>query len=131
MIISFDYGTKRVGVAICDDSERIAVASNAIVYKTESELLSTIQSLINKYQPNRILMGLPLGSEDKPTQMSIKVKNFANTLKNEFNLDVTLWNEVMTSRAASQFVKNDRSGKLDSESARIILQEYLDFKNSK
>ena len=131
MIIALDYGTKRVGVAVTEDTERIAVSTNPILYKIESELLVSLSEVIKKYTPNLIILGIPLGHEDKPTQMSIKVKEFAQTIRDEFNLEIIFWNEVMTSRAASQFVKNDKSGKLDSESARIILQEYLDFRNSK
>lgn len=129
MIIGFDYGTKRLGVALSDDTEKIAVATSPIVYKEENELFRNIAALFNKYNPSFIIIGIPLGYDDKPTQMSENVKKFANSIKTQFNKEVVLWNEVMTSIAASQFVKKDKSGKLDSESARIILQEYLDFKN--
>ncbi len=129
MIIGFDYGTKRLGVALSDDTEKIAVATSPIVYKEENELFGNIAALFNKYNPSFIIIGIPLGYDDKPTQMSENVKKFANSIKTQFNKEVVLWNEVMTSIAASQFVKKDKSGKLDSESARIILQEYLDFKN--
>lgn len=129
MIIGFDYGTKRLGVALSDDTEKIAVTTTPIVYKEENELFENVGALFNKYNPSFVVIGIPLGYDDKPTQMSENVKKFANTIKTQFNREVVLWNEVMTSIAASQFVKKDKSGKLDSESARIILQEYLDFKN--
>lgn len=129
MIIGFDYGTKRLGVALSDDTERIAVTTTPIIYKEENELFENIGNLFSKYNPSFIVIGIPLGYDDKPTQMSENVKKFANTIKTQFNREVILWNEVMTSIAASQFAKKDKSGKLDSESARIILQEYLDFKN--
>jgi len=129
MIISFDFGTKRLGVAVSDDSERIAVTSNPIIYKTDAELHKGLEVLFAKHAPKHVVIGIPLGYEDKPTQMSNTVKEFANLIKTKYNKEVILWNEVMTSVAASQFVKKDKSGKLDSESARIILQEYLDFKN--
>jgi len=129
MIIALDYGTKRIGVAVTEDTERIAVATSPIIYKDEFELVQQLDLIIKKYTPNAVILGLPLGNDDKPTQMSIKVKEFAQKLRDQFTLEIIFWNEVMTSRAASQFVKNDKSGKLDSESARIILQEYLDFRN--
>lgn len=131
MIIALDYGTKRVGLAVAEDTQRIAVASTPIHYKEEAILLKEIDNIIKKYTPQIIVLGLPLGNEDKPTQMSLKVREFAQKLKETFGLEIVFWNEVMTSRAASQFAKNDKSGKLDSESARIILQEYLDFRNLK
>ena len=129
MIIGFDYGTKRLGVALSDDTERIAVTTTPIIYKEENELFENIGNLFSKYNPSFIVIGIPLGYDDKPTQMSENVKKFANTIKTQFNKEVILWNEVMTSIAASQFARKDKSGKLDSESARIILQEYLDFRN--
>lgn len=129
MIIALDYGTKRVGLAISDDTERIAVASKPIIYNSVTDLMSAVEVINNQYEPKLVVLGIPLGLEGKPTQMSEKIREFANQLKTELNLEVVLWNEVMTSIAAGQFVKKDKSGKLDSESARIILQEYLDFKN--
>lgn len=131
MIIALDYGTKRVGLAITEDTERIAVSSTPIHYREESTLFENIDEIIKKYTPKIVVLGLPLGNDDKPTQMSQKVKLFAQKLKETFGVEIVFWNEVMTSHAASQFAKNDKSGKLDSESARIILQEYLDFRNLK
>lgn len=131
MIIALDYGTKRVGLAVTEDTERIAVASTPLHYKEEATLFESLDEIIKKYAPKIVVLGLPLGNEEKPTQMSHKVKQFAQKLKETFGVEIVFWNEVMTSRAASQFVKNDKSGKLDSESARIILQEYLDFRNLK
>jgi len=131
MVISFDFGTKRLGVAVSDDSEKVAVTTSPIIYSKEEELFKSLEDLFRKYSPKLVVLGIPLGYGDKPTKMSLVVKDFANMLKTKYSQEVILWNEVMTSVAASQFAKKDKSGKLDSESARIILQEYLDFKNLK
>lgn len=127
MILSIDFGTKRVGLAISDETNTIALTLDAIVFKKDEELWGKLQEIIEKYTPELCLIGIPLGYQDKPTKMSKQVKKFGEELKSKFNLEVRFWNEVMTSYFASKVSKNDRSGKLDSESARIILQEYLDF----
>ncbi len=129
MIIALDYGTKRVGVAISEDTESIALAVDAIVYTSYEELIEEIGKLIKKYSPNTILLGLPLGHEEKPTQMSNQIKDFALDLEERYRVSTKFWNEVMTSKMAGKIVKDNRKGNLDSQSARIILQEYLDFKN--
>lgn len=131
MILALDYGTKRVGVAVSEDTETIALALDAVIYTSYEELMQKIGELIKKYSPTTLLLGLPLGNEEKPTQMSNQIKEFALDLEEKFAVPTKFWNEVMTSKMAGRIVKDNRKGNLDSQSARIILQEYLDFKNIK
>ncbi|CAG0940767.1 Putative pre-16S rRNA nuclease [Candidatus Brocadiaceae bacterium] len=128
MVISIDYGTKRAGIAFSDESESIALADKACLFKKESELLDYVDNLVQKHNPREFVVGLPLGLEGKPTKISAKVQEFGKKLEETFNLTVVYWNETMTSIMASKAVRKDKKGSLDSESARIILQEYLDFK---
>lgn len=131
MILALDYGLKRIGVAISDDSDTIAMALKSINYKKEPDALEMIKLLIEKYSITNLVLGIPMGNEDKPTQMSLRVKEFGSLLENRFKILVIYWNEVMTSKLAGKYIKDNRKGNLDSESARIILQEYLDFKKTR
>jgi len=83
--------------------------------------------------PKELLIGYPLGIDLKPTQMSIEVDKFISELEIEIKLKIIKWNEVGTSKIAQSNLraKGNKKGNIDSESARIILQEYLDFKTEK
>jgi putative holliday junction resolvase len=129
VILALDYGRKRFGVALSNDDNRFAFAQNPIIFKNINDLLNKLEIVLNKNKINLIVLGIPLGEGEKDTQMSIEIKEFAQEILSKFNIEIILWNEVMTSNIASMYTKKDKSGKIDSESARIILQEYLDFKN--
>ncbi len=128
MVLAIDYGRKRMGLAISDETETIAVAIPAIISKTPKQTFAELKDVFKKYGVDRVVIGAPLGFEDKPTQMSEEIKKFSTDLLKNIKTDVSFWNETFTSHIAKNNLKKDnRSGKLDSESARIILQEYLDY----
>jgi putative Holliday junction resolvase len=127
-ILSIDFGTKRVGLALSDETLTFAYRLEPIEnYKNESVLISNINMLAKKEDVNLLLLGLPLGVEEKDTEMSKKITLFAQTLKNLTGLSVKTVNETYTSRQAYSNLGRNRGKKsIDSESARILLQEYLD-----
>ena len=128
MVLAIDYGRKRMGLAISDETETIAVAMPAIISKTPKQTFAELKDIFKKYGIDKVVIGAPLGLEEKPTQMSEEVKKFSTDLLKHIKTDVSFWNETFTSHIAKKNLKKDnRSGKLDSESARIILQEYLDY----
>lgn len=126
MIIALDYGDKRTGVAISDDGEQIAFRHKALKLRPNEEMFEVIISLLQRLQPKEVIVGEPLGLDDKETQMSKKIRTVGEKIAHISNLPVKYWNEIMSSSIArQQKVTKD----IDSESARIILQEYLDYKN--
>ncbi len=130
-ILSIDYGRKRIGLALSDEDEFIAFTLRAVTAGTKDRLIALLYNKIKELKPSEILVGLPLGIDLKPTQMSLEVEEFVADLLNEFKLPITKWNEVGTSKLASKNLRVSKKSDVDSESARIILQEYLDFKKSK
>ena len=125
-IISIDFGSKRVGLAEADDN-LIAFAIDPISYTDYKKLLSELATLIALEAYSKILIGLPLGYEYKETEMSKMVRSFAKDLNKELGEDheIIFWNEVLTSEIAKKNLKGIKKS-IDSEAARIILQEYLD-----
>ncbi|MEO6728700.1 MAG: Holliday junction resolvase RuvX [Candidatus Dojkabacteria bacterium] len=129
-ILSIDYGTKRVGLAISDETltfaHRIAHIEN---FKDENELLIKLAKIIEFEQVDEVIIGLPLGVDEKDTEMSKKIQMFIQTLKTVIKSSVKTVNETYTTRQAYSNLGRNRGKKsIDSESARILLQEYLDDK---
>ena len=128
-ILSIDFGTKRVGLASSEGQDKIAFSRKPIIYSNYKNLISTLTSIIKDEDFNLILIGLPLGLEEKETQMSNKIKKFSEDLKENLDgdIEITFWNEVFTSKLAKNNLRNLNSrDSIDSESARIFLQEFLD-----
>lgn len=129
MIIAIDYGTKRIGLAISDQKEEIAFTLSPIIRNDRDKIHVSIDKVADICRVNnvrQIVLGIPNNGSNSDTTIIRKIKQFAKYLKTR-GLELTLWDESFTSKIASVYKKNKRDGKIDSESARIILQEYLDY----
>lgn len=127
-ILSIDYGRKRIGLAQSDNNLSIAFPIQTITSQNSDKLFEILLDKLSSIKPDLILIGYPLGNDFKPTQMSIEVDEFIKKLSSFINIEIIKWNEVGTSKIAMQNLRSTKNRNIDSESARIILQEYLDFK---
>lgn len=133
-ILSIDFGTKRVGLASYEEGNVLAFSDSPIIYSDYGVMIGQLTELIKNQNYNMIILGLPLGIDNKETQMSQKVRLFCDDLKKELNpaIQIIMWNEILTSKVAGNNLRKMKFSKsIDSESARIILQEYLDHNNEK
>lgn len=132
--LGVDYGEKRIGIAVSDEYGIIARAAQTLKVNSLAEAVSKVQRLARSHAVKRIVVGLPLGPNREETQQSIQTRYFANALKNTNGFDVEFWNEAFTTIQASLKVvgksKKKKLATIDSEAARILLQEYLDFRQS-
>ena len=134
-ILAFDYGTKRIGVAVTDPLQIIATGLDTIHPKDIVEFLKRF--LLNE-PVELFVVGEPKQMDGTPSQSAQHVKGFITTLKKTFpNIPVETIDERFTSKMAaatiaqSGFKKSDRQNKerVDTISATIILQSYLEKKN--
>lgn len=124
MILSIDYGEKRIGLAISDETETIAFKF-AILENTGIEnVLERLREIILEKSITLLVIGLPLLREGKFSKSAQKVKDFSEKCNKKLSIPIKLWNEALTTEEAKKNLA--RNTKLDSESARILLQDYLD-----
>jgi putative Holliday junction resolvase len=126
-VIGVDYGTKHLGLAVSDKSQRIAEAIPPKVVRNARHAQETLGKTVKHLQAGHILYGLPTGVQNKETQMSKEVRAFAEAVYDKNHVPYSFWNESYTSHQAERLVKRSKKEKSHSEAARIILQEYLDF----
>lgn len=129
MIIGVDYGLKRTGLAYTDADEVFAIADKPQIATSPTEHLQLLVAYIKSKRANKVIIGLPYGHNQQPTKQSQTTKEFGQTLQQTLpDIDVSYWNEFYTSQQAIQnLTAQKKSASIDSEAARIILQEYLDF----
>ena len=134
-ILAFDYGTKRIGVAVTDPLQIIATGLDTVHPKDIVEFLKTF--LLTE-PVELFVVGEPKQMDGTPSQSAQHVKGFITTLKKQFpHIPVESMDERFTSKMAaapvaqSGFKKSDRQNKerLDTISATIILQSYLERKS--
>lgn len=130
--MGLDYGRARIGVAFSDLSSTIASADH--IYKTKSleEDLVYFTKLIKEKSVNLVVFGLPLQTDGSEGEMSLAVREFAEKLAEQANVEVAFQDERYTSFEAEEYLKEakikweKRKELLDMVSAQIILQNYLD-----
>ncbi|MFA5035128.1 MAG: Holliday junction resolvase RuvX [Candidatus Margulisiibacteriota bacterium] len=132
-IMAFDFGEKRIGIAVSDLLGLTAQPVTAIERRSDPLDLETIAKLIADYgNVSELLVGLPKTLKGEIGPAAQKAQEFAELLKNRFQLKITLWDERMTTAAATKFLisagvsRADRKKVIDKSAAAGILQSYLD-----
>lgn len=130
-ILSIDYGLKRIGLAVSDPMRSFTFPFGVIENKNIKQILSEIKQIVTDRDIDLILIGLPLNMDNSKSEMTLKVELFANQVEKELNLKVVLLDERLSSfQAEENLRKSNLNAKkmkkyVDSEAARIILEDYI------
>ncbi|MGE5387133.1 MAG: Holliday junction resolvase RuvX [Betaproteobacteria bacterium] len=131
-VLAFDFGEKRIGVAIGETMLAQAHPLNVIHAETDSARLAAIDKLIQEWQPVQVVVGLPTHVDGTPHAMTKRCRRFADHLAKHYALPVELADERLTSREAESRLRetgrNSKSMKplLDAVAAQLILQNWFD-----
>ena len=133
VVLAFDFGIKRIGVAMGEAMLGQARALGTIAEEANAPRFAAIEALIRQWQPVGLVVGLPLAEDGGDMGgMSARARRFANQLQGRFGLTVTLVDERYSSIAAESELKQqgghwtDTRRAVDATAARIILQGYFD-----
>ena len=127
-ILSLDLGIKRIGLAYCD---ALCITSNilpAIKRFENYEELKIIKNHIEKFNLTGFIVGLPLDDEGNMTPQAFDCKSYGQLLSNELKLPFTYVNEhSSTWESTNRYgIKKDKSGLIDSFSAKVILEQWIE-----
>ena len=122
-LLAFDYGTRKLGVAIGNTVLRQSSPLEIILDETRDARFARIQQLIRSWQPQRLVVGLALDTEGGEQEATARCRRFARQLHGRFGLPVELVDERGSSMEAQEIVGNAPD---DAHAAAIILQRYLD-----
>lgn len=131
-VLAFDFGEKRIGVALGEHLLGIAHPLTTIAVEANHERFRRIGELIAQWQPVVLVVGLPLALDGSAHQLTLLCKKFARRLEGRFGLPVVLVDERLSSAAASQSLREIGIGgrrqkpMIDQVAAQHILQTYFD-----
>jgi putative Holliday junction resolvase len=122
-VMAFDYGTRRVGVAVGNTETRASQALKTIAAANADELFREIESLLKEWQPNQLVVGLPTHPDGTEHEMTQKARRFGNQIQGRFNLPMDWVDE----RYTSAVLEGDPQmhDNLDAHSAALILEQYF------
>lgn len=135
-IMGLDFGSKTVGVAVSDELLLTAQGLEIVRRKSEDKLRQTcarIEELIEEYQVDKIVLGLPKNMNNSEGERVEKTKAFKDMISRRTGLEVVLWDERLTTVAADQAMmeagirREHRKEYVDKIAAVFILQGYLDY----
>ncbi|MGQ0699243.1 MAG: Holliday junction resolvase RuvX [Panacagrimonas sp.] len=134
MYLSFDFGHKRVGVAVGDSITGTARPLPTLSSATEPDWKG-IEHLLAEWRPEGLIVGLPLNDDGSDQPITTQARRFAEQLRQRSGLPVHLADERFSSRAADDSLRDARSsgrmtrrvrkGDRDGEAARVILEQWL------
>ena len=122
-LLAFDYGEKRIGVALGNTVTRSAQALTTIANRSRAYRFSSIAALIKEWQPQALIVGLPLHLDGTSQFLTQQARRFGSQLAGRFNLPVSWIDERYSSVAAATLM--GRLTLLDAQAACIILEQYF------
>jgi putative holliday junction resolvase len=133
-VLAFDYGEKRIGVAVGNTLTKHARALLVLENRNKEYRFDEIGKLIGEWKPDTVVVGLPMHPDGTPHEMTQLATRFGNQLNGRFNVPVSWVDERYSSVEAKAELKKSgvrmnakgRYDDIDAEAARVILQQYLD-----
>jgi len=131
-LLAFDFGARRIGVAVGTTRLRTARPLTTIDTERNDQRFAAIAALIAEWQPDRLVVGLPLHADGTPHEMTARARRFAHQLEGRTGLPVVQVDERHTTELARSALQADgRGGRehralRDAVAAQLILQAYLD-----
>ena len=138
-ILAVDLGDVRTGLAICDSSETIAYPLNNVKGKNLFRMSEAVAQIVKEKEVEFVVVGLPINMDGTEGERAKKCRKFSEVLKKDLNesIPVELWDErITTVQAYKNLYESNVHGKktrdlIDSEAARLILENYLMFRKNK
>ena len=132
-LLAFDFGTKSIGVAVGQRITRTARPLTAIKAQDGTPDWSVIEKILKEWQPDEVIVGLPLNMDGTEQPLTARARKFANRLHGRFGVKVALQDErLSTVEARAGLFEHGgfralNKGSIDSASAVIILESWFDY----
>ena len=136
-VLAFDFGTRRIGVAVGNTIVRIARPLATIDAPANDARFAAIAALIDEWRPDQLVVGVPVHDDGSEHAMTLRARRFARQLAGRFRLPVVEADERHTTHAAASVLESEGSGgrasrgKRDEVAASVILQAWFDERDAR
>lgn len=133
-LLAFDYGTKNIGVASGQTITHSATSQPPLKAKDGVPDWQQIEKLLKDWQPDLVLVGLPLNMDGSESELSARARKFGNRLHGRFGVKVEMVDERLSSFEAKGEVierggsRDYKHNPVDSIAARVILESWFERK---
>lgn len=136
-ILAVDYGDARTGLASCDKYESIASPVGTVAERNQDVLVRKISDKAKELGTEHIVVGLPVNMDGSRGERAQKCEEFAKKLSESTGLDVSMWDERVTTVQAIGILNETnvrgkrRKAVIDTVAATLILESYLEYRKKK
>lgn len=131
LILAFDFGTRRIGVSVGNELLRSARELTPLPASDGIPDWNTISALVNEWQPDLFIVGLPLNMDDSESEMSTRARKFGKRLYGRYGKPCEMFDERGTTREAKNIAReqghggNYRKESVDGIAAVLILEGWF------
>jgi putative Holliday junction resolvase len=131
-VLAFDFGTRRIGVAVGNTLVRVAHPLATVAAEANAARFAALAALIDEWQPGLLVIGRPVHADGNEHAMTARADRFARQLRGRFGLAVALVDERHTTQdaesalAAAGAGARARKAVRDQAAAQLILQSWFD-----
>jgi putative Holliday junction resolvase len=131
-LLGFDFGTRRIGVAVANTITRQASPLTTLEIADDRARLDAIAALVREWSPSQLVVGVPVHADGATHAMTARARAFATTLARRFKLPVAEVDERYTTEIAQQVLdesalpRHRHRSVRDQVAAQLILQAFLD-----
>ena len=130
-IIAFDFGEKKIGVAVGQTSTNTSSPLQIIFNKENKTNWISISSLLDEWKPDLILLGKPLNMDGSDSEIMKKVDKFYKELKSIYDADIEFVDERLTTFEAREILKDEKHDNVDAHAAKILIDNWFDINRDK
>ena len=130
-IIAFDYGEKKIGVAVGQTATNTSSPLQIIFNKENNINWVSIALVIDEWKPDLILIGKPLNMDGSESEMMKKIDKFYIKLKSIYDADIEFVDERLTTFEARTILKDEKQNNVDAHAAKILIDNWFDINSEK
>ena len=134
--LAFDFGLKKIGVAVGDSLLKHARPLSTLKSETRQQRFEQVEELLKEWQPDQVVVGLPLTLDGGEQEASTHARRFANQLHGRYGLEVILVEEQNSSMEAQHLIRQFKqfdarqarrvADEVDAVAAAVLMQRHLD-----
>ena len=126
-IVAFDFGTKKIGVAVGQTATYTSSPLQVIINKDDKVNWNEISSLLNEWKPELIIVGKPLNMDGTDSEIMKQVERFYQKLKKIYDTNFEYIDERLTTFEARQILEDTNINNVDANAAKILIDNWFEM----
>lgn len=126
-IVAFDFGTKKIGVAVGQTATYTSSPLQVILNKDDKVNWNEINKLLNEWKPELIIVGKPLNMDGTDSEIMKQVERFYQKLKKIYDTNFEYIDERLTTFEARQILEDTNINNVDANAAKILIDNWFEM----